>query len=208
MTRDEILSRVAERTGLSRPEEADPLVRTVLESIGERLSGPVRQALAEDLPPHLAENPPSEEPSWDFSLADLHERVSLRADVRLGQAVEYTAVICQVLAEALTPGTHHRLREALPAPVSALFTPRQRSERFEHIHHDPSRHTLAEGRPGSRHPLSEARPERAHLDSVARSDNPHEETKLSSATGLTQERQQETLATGRPVDVHDPRDGR
>ncbi|ATB31952.1 DUF2267 domain-containing protein [Melittangium boletus] len=208
MTRDEILSRVAERMGLSRQEDAEPVVRTVLESIGERLSGPMRQALAEDLPSLQAENPPSEEPSVDFPLADLHERVSLRADVRIGQAVEFTAVVCQVLAEALTPGTLHRLREALPAPVSALFTPRQRSERFEHVHHDPGRHTLAEGRPGSRHPLSEARPERAHSDSVARSDNPHEETKLSSATGLTQERQHETLATGRPAAVHDPHDER
>ncbi len=59
-----------------------------------------------------------------------------------------------------------------------------------------SRGTLAEGRPGSAHPLSEARPERAQSQSVARADNPHGDTKLSSATGLTQEREGETLATG------------
>jgi hypothetical protein len=103
-----------------------------------------------------------------------------------------------VVAEAISPATRHRLHEALPEPMGALFTPHEPRERFEHVHLDPSHHTLAEGRPGSRHPLSEARLERAHTHSVARADNPHEDTKLSSTTGLTQEREQETLATGHP----------
>jgi uncharacterized protein (DUF2267 family) len=199
MTRDDFLSRVAERAGLPCQEEAGQLVRTVLSFLGERLSGPLFQALVEDLPSALVVSPPGGEHPRGFELAELHERVSLQADVRIGRAVEYTAVACQILAEALSPGSLYRLREALPEPVSDLFTPRQQGERFEHIHLEPGRRTLAEGRPGSRHPLSEARPERAHLHSVVRADNPHEDTKLSSASGLTQEREQETLATGSPV---------
>ncbi|HVK68207.1 MAG TPA: DUF2267 domain-containing protein, partial [Polyangium sp.] len=58
--------------------------------------------------------------------------------------------------------------------------------------------TLATGRAGSQTPLSEARPERAHGESVVRAENPHGETKLSSSRGLTQEREQETLAEGEP----------
>jgi hypothetical protein len=57
-------------------------------------------------------------------------------------------------------------------------------------------HTLAEGRPGSRRPLAEARPPAGQADSVARTDNPHGDTKLSSARGLTQEREKESIATG------------
>ena len=58
--------------------------------------------------------------------------------------------------------------------------------------------TLAAARPGSHHPLSEARPDRAHRESVARADNPHGDTKLSSSPGLTQEREDDSLARGHP----------
>jgi hypothetical protein len=82
--------------------------------------------------------------------------------------------------------------------MSALLTPREPAGEFEYVHLEPGRGTLAEGRPGSHHPLSEARPERAHSHSVVRADNPHGDTKLSSAVGFTQEREQETLAAGHP----------
>ena len=55
--------------------------------------------------------------------------------------------------------------------------------------------TLSEGRPGSRKPVSEARPANHQQHSVA-DDNPHDDTKVSSATGMTQEREHETLAEG------------
>ena len=59
-------------------------------------------------------------------------------------------------------------------------------------------HRLADGRPGSAHPLSEAKASEAHAESVARTDDPHAETRLSSAKGMTQEREQESLAEGHP----------
>ena len=159
-------------------------VRAVLEVLGERLSWPVVQALAEDLPAPLAASLRGVEPHQDFNLAELHARVASRTGAPLGRAVEHTGVVCQFLAEALPPGTVHRVREALPEPISsALFTPREPVEDFEYAHLKPGRHTLAEGRPGSQHPLSEARPERAHTHSVVRTDNPHGDTKLSSARG-------------------------
>jgi uncharacterized protein (DUF2267 family) len=197
MTHEEILSHVAEHTGLTE-EDAARTVRAVLEVLGERLSWPTLQALTEDLPAPLTSGPRGILPHQDFDLGEFHARVARRTQVRLGVAVEHSAVVCQVLAKALSPGTLHRLREALPEPMSALFTPREPEEPFEHVHLDPSRRTLAEGRPGSQHPVSEAGPERAHTHSVARSDNPHGDTKLSSAIGFTQEREQETLAMGHP----------
>jgi uncharacterized protein (DUF2267 family) len=198
MTREELLSQVAERAGLAGLEEAAQTVRTVLAVICERLDWPVIQALAEELPVPLPTGSRLGGPQQGFDLAELQARVARSENVRPGFAVEHTGAVCQVVAEALSPGTLYRLRAALPEPMGALFTPREPVGHFEHAHLDPSHHTLAEGRPGSRHPLSESRPERAHAYSVARTDNPHGETKLSSATGLTQEREQETLAAGHP----------
>jgi uncharacterized protein (DUF2267 family) len=198
MTRDELLSQISEHTGLPGQQEAERTVRAVLGALSERLSWPAVQALAEDLPPPLSSSLRGGGPHQDFDLAELHSRVASREQVRLGFAVEHTAVVCQVLAEALSSGTLQRLRDALPEPIGALFTPREPGARFEHVHLDPGRRTLAEGRPGSQHPLSEARSARGHSHSVAREDNPHGDTKLSSATGLTQEREQETLAAAHP----------
>ncbi|AKJ06096.1 DUF2267 domain-containing protein [Archangium gephyra] len=198
MTHDELLSHVAEHAGLPGREEAERTVGAVLSVLGERLSWPVVQALAEDLPAPLATRLRDVSPHQDFNLAELHARVAGRTRVPLGQAVEHTGLVCQFLAETLSPGTLHRLREALPGPMSALFTPRGPVEGFEYVHLEPGRGTLAEGRPGSHHPLSEARPERAHSHSVVRADNPHGDTKLSSSIGFTQEREEETLAAGHP----------
>ncbi|NMO20103.1 DUF2267 domain-containing protein [Pyxidicoccus fallax] len=198
MTHDEFLSRVTERAGLSDTAEAARTARAVLGVVGERLGRWERRALAEDLPAPLTGMLEDGTSGQDFDLAELHARVACREHVRPGFAMEHTGIVCQVLAEALSEGTLHRLHERLPGPIAALFTPREHRERFEYIHLDPGRGTLAEGRPGSRHPLSEAHPVRAHTHSVARSDNPHEDTKLSSASGFTQEREHETLATGHP----------
>jgi uncharacterized protein (DUF2267 family) len=198
MTHDEFLSRVAEHAGFSDPEAAASTVHSVLGVVGERLRRADVEALGEDLPDRLTEALRGAVHGQDFDLAELHARVARREQVRPGFAVEHTGVVCQVLAESLSPALLHRLRDALPEPMGALFTPRESAEPFEYVHLDPSRRTLAEGRPGSRHPLSEAHPERAHSHSVARDSNPHEDTKLSSSAGLTQEREHETLATGHP----------
>ncbi|QRO00210.1 DUF2267 domain-containing protein [Archangium violaceum] len=202
MTHDELLSHVAEHAGLPGLEAAERTVRAVLEVIGERLAWPVVQSLAEDLPEPLAAGLRGVTPHQVFNLAELHARVASRLEVRLGLAMEYTGVVCQFLAETLSPGTLHQLREALPEPMSALFTPREPGEPFEYVHLDPGRRTLAEGRPGSQHPVSEFHADTAHTHSVAREDNPHEDTKLSSSSGLTQEREQETLAAGHPGPNH------
>ncbi|OJH35967.1 DUF2267 domain-containing protein [Cystobacter ferrugineus] len=198
MMNEELLSDVAEHTGQAGIQDAERTVRAVLDILGERLSWPVIEAVADDLPGSLTAGLRDGVDRQDFDLAEFQARVADRMQVPLGRAVELAGVVCQFLAEALTPGTLHRLREELPEPMGALFTPRETGERLEPVHLEPSRGTLAEGRPGSTHPLSEARPERAQSQSVARTDNPHGDSKLSSATGLTQEREGETLATGHP----------
>lgn len=126
-------------------------------------------------------------------------------------ATEQAQVAVAVLAGALSKPTLQRLSRQLPW-LAALFA---RPDALQvpvgphSLHAAPAaEHTLAAGRPGSSRPLSEARPtshrplseakpESAHAHSVARSDDPHADTKLSSASGLTQEREQESLARSR-----------
>jgi hypothetical protein len=103
------------------------------------------------------------------------------------------------IADALDAEARARVRRALALAIGALLSPRE--DGVPPPHPEPPRApapgTLATGRPGSRHPLSEARADRAHAHSVVREENPHGATKLSSAPGLTQEREGETLASGR-----------
>ncbi|MFP2930696.1 DUF2267 domain-containing protein [Pyxidicoccus sp. 3LG] len=199
MTHAEFLSRIAERAGLADSHEAARTARAVLDLVGQQLGRKALQVLAEDLPAPVMGMLGDGAHGQDFDLEELHARVAGREHVRPGFAVEHTEIVCQVLAEALSEGGLHRLRENLPGPLAALFTPRGHREQFEYVHLDPfRRHTLAEGQPGSQHPVSSARADRAHTHSVARSDDPHADTRLSSASGLTQEREHETLATGHP----------
>lgn len=195
MTHDEFLARVTERAGLSGPEESSRVVGAVLGVVGQRLGRKEVERLAEDLPTSVARMLKTDGPGQDFDVDALYERVAGREHVRPGFAMEHTGVICQVLAEALSEGALHRLHDVLPEPLAALLSPREPREHFEYVHVEGTHRTLAEGAPGHRHPLSEARSDRAQTHSVARSDNPHGDTKLSSTTGLTQERERETLAS-------------
>ncbi|MFY0582952.1 DUF2267 domain-containing protein [Cystobacter fuscus] len=158
MMNEELLSDVAEHTGQAGTQEAEHTVHMVLEVLSERLSWPVIEAVADDLPGSLTAGLREGVDRQDFDLAEFQARVADRMQVPLGRAVELTGVVCRCLAEALSPGTLHRLREELPEPMGALFSPLESGERFEPVHLEPSRGTLAEGRPGSTHPLSEAGP--------------------------------------------------
>lgn len=202
MNRDELLSHVAMHAGLPDSEAAERTVRVVLGVLGEQLSGAAARELEEELPPGLGAALREVQHDQHFGLEELEVRVAQREGVRLSFAVEHVGVVVQALARALLPAALYRLREALPDSVAALLTPPEEADSAAPVHLHPEHHTLAEGRPGSRHPLSETRPERAPSQSVLRADNPHGDTKLSSALGLTQEREEETLATGRPGRRH------
>jgi uncharacterized protein (DUF2267 family) len=197
MTHEELIQRISDRTGLDS-REAERAAFAVLSVLGERLSRRAAEELAEELPLRIGGFLFGREHGQQFGPDELHARVSAREDIRLGFAIEHTAVVCETIAEALSPGALYRLREALPEDLARLFAIHPRSPRFERTRADARRHTLAEGRPGSGRPLYAARFDRAHTHSIALADNPHADTKLSSSPGLTQEREQETLASGKP----------
>jgi uncharacterized protein (DUF2267 family) len=194
------MSRVAERAGLSAPA-AGELVKVTLQALGRQLRAAHAAALADELPPTLS--------GWlgtggngPRGLPPLLEAVARGEAGSLSFAAEHAATVCQILAENLRPEALRALTEALPDDVAALFLPREERP-FEHVRVDPSHRTLSEADSASSHPVFRSRaPDRAHSESVARSSDPHSDTKLSSARGLSQEREGQTLAEAHPRSGH------
>jgi uncharacterized protein (DUF2267 family) len=199
VTNRELLEEVIAHAGLRDAEQAERATRAVLQVLAQRLSRSEAQALADELPSALA--PALREGRFDheFDLSELYARVACLEGVTLGFAVEHTLSVCQVVAEAISADALGRIHRALPDPMAALFTPRPVTIDEALPRHAPAhRDTLAEGHPGRRGALGVAGRERAHSESVVRAENPHADTKLSSSRGVTQEREHESLATGRP----------
>jgi uncharacterized protein (DUF2267 family) len=191
----DVIAHVVLHSGLAH-EKARAATEAVLSALGTQLGRPEAEALAAELPEALAR---SVRDSRYAPETQLGARVAALEEVTLAVAVEHIASVCHALAELLPEATLERLRRGLPGDVAVLLEPPSREvAAHEHGHVAAPRHTLAEGRPGSRHPISESRPPGAQSNSVVTSDNPHGDTKLSSSRGLTQERERETLATGKP----------
>lgn len=189
--------RVAEHTGVTAAQ-ARGLAGVVLRVLGEQLTAPQAEALADELAPELAHAVRDGEHGRRRGLHALHSAVAREAGVRLSVAVERAVAVCQVLTRGLRPEALRALRFALPEELSALFEPLPPLAAPDFVHLDRTRRTLAEGEGGSRRPLYKSAADRAHTESVVHAKNPHGDTKLSSATGLTQEREGETMATARP----------
>jgi uncharacterized protein (DUF2267 family) len=183
-------------------EDADALraLRATLETLGGLLTSSEREFLADALPPHSAQIVRRAPVTAQGNLNEFMHRVAARERVRLGLAVEHAEIVCRALGETLSHAALTRLRRAVP-DMAALFEPAPELDASP-VQHTPSSDApadLAEGHPGGTHPLATADPLLlAHRHSIARSDDPHAETKLSSACGLTQEREARTLATGQP----------
>lgn len=147
----------------------------------------------------------------DLTLEQVYARAARREGVGRGVGIEHVQVVGRALAEVLSPTALGRLHANVPELAPLLSSPREPEPPSRpHVLRsaEASSSTLAAGRPGgtrplstaqpgSAHPLSTAQPDRAHGHSVARSDEPHADSKLSSARGLTQEREHESLSTAR-----------
>ena len=194
---DGFYDRVAEHTGMTSTE-AHELAGLVLREIGKQLTAAQAGALADELPPKLARALREGEHGHTRGLHALEVAVAREEDVRFPVAAEHVLAVCQVLAWGLRPEALRAVRLALPEDLAALLVHLPPTGAPERVHLDRTRRTLAEGEAGSTRPLYRSAPDRAHTQSVVRAENPHADTKLSSATGLTQERESESIATARP----------
>ena len=196
---DTILDRLAER-GLTDDVNARAVLHATLAVLGDRPVEDEARALAEVLPDELAMLVATSGYDSDFGDDELFERVSRRAHERSGRAREEAEIVLGVLGDCLAADRRHRIARGLPE-LAARLVEGDRDLGEPPPYADPQRAprvaTVASSRPGSTHPLSEAAPPSGQTHSVARNPEPHEDTKLSAAKGLTQERFDETLGTGR-----------
>jgi uncharacterized protein (DUF2267 family) len=196
----DILRRLHELGPFSDDGAAICALHATLEGVGGGLKEDERRAVAASLPADCARVLLAARATGCRGPRDLFLEISLREKVTLARAVEHAEIVCRALGEVLSPTSHDRLRHALPE-IAKLFEPHVEGSAPARPRRSPADapNDLAEGRPGGGRPLSSANPaELAHRHSIARSDDPHAETKLSSACGLTQEREDRSLATGRP----------
>ena len=128
-----------------------------------------------------------------------------RTGVASSRAVEAAQIVCGTMQRSLDPELCAELVRALPRDVGQWFSPAPRyaapAPGSGHGHHlsdgkPGATHPMSEGTPGSARPLGTAQPENRQSHSVA-TENPHGDSKVSSARGLTQEREHESLAEGR-----------
>jgi uncharacterized protein (DUF2267 family) len=212
-------TRLASRPGMTKPENfaealeqlcivgpysdiaaAERAFSSVLRVLAGALTTDERLVLAEDLPAgeaqvlrEAAELAPSDLPTMVKELASAEH-------VSAGRAREHLEVVGRALFQMLSRRGQVLVKRALPE-LAELLTSAEATEGEPSPHELPpvTFHDLAEGRQGGRHPVSSSNPSRlAHRHSVARSDDPHADSKLSSAQGLSQERDGTSLATGRP----------
>jgi uncharacterized protein (DUF2267 family) len=190
----QLLARVRELTGLRDDASARRAVQAVASVLFEQLAAHDRGWLGGFLPGAAAASAAIHRPVAE--LPEFYARVASREGAEPGYALEHAQSVCIAIAEQLDEGAARHLAKVLPDALVPLFAARERTQAPRHTWHEHThaRSTLSEGRPTSRHPLSEAAPSDAQSESVARRDNPHADTKLSSSTGTTQERERETLA--------------
>jgi uncharacterized protein (DUF2267 family) len=191
-----LVDRVMSHGGLDRAKDALRAIRATAAVLGERLPVEGKDALARALPRTLGSLVRACVAQRAFDLDDLYDRVRAREGVSEGFAREHAQAVCASLGELLPAEVKQILDAHLPPPIAELFHTREVGE--PPPHGTARAHTLASGRPGSAHPISESAPRGAQAHSVVRETNPHGETKLSSASGLTQERTGESLASSRP----------
>lgn len=203
MEYDRFLEQVAERTGLGSRATVETAVRAVTEALGALVDHAHRDEIAMHLPAPLAQMLRGAPSDADADASAFLRRVAAVEHLPPGFAVEHATAILETIGSALHPSARRQFASRLPEemrdwlePRRIAPAPRPRADETRRPAAEP--HHLANGRPGSTHPVSEAAPPRAHSESVASTSDPHADTRLSSARGMTQEREHEDLAEAEP----------
>lgn len=203
-----VLEQLLECAPFETASEARSALQATLRALRGGLTDDEAQALAQEIDAPWAAPLREGFYAGELALEEFYRQVACDGQRRLSVGAESAQIVCRVLGSVLSPTTVQRLSRHVPQLARDFEAPPapQVIQCAEHLRSAAApEHTLAAGRPGSSRPLSEARPnpgqtlsggraENAHAHSVARSDDPHADTKLSSARGLTQEREGESLA--------------
>lgn len=124
MRHDEFLKTVSEKGGPSDREQADQLVKVVLEDLGKRLKGGEASDLAAQLPEEL--KAPLTSQSETETLDDVDDflrRVAgqLGEDLGTEDALPQVRAVFSTLADSVSEGEIKDLRSQLPTGFAPLF---------------------------------------------------------------------------------------
>lgn len=122
MQYDELIARVAERTGLSEGE-AEELTYATLATLAERISGGEARDLAAQLPAPLKDAlEPAQEEAEAFSFEEFVQRVAQRSELDLAMSETAVDAVMATLREAVTPGEFDDVLSQLPKDFHQLGT--------------------------------------------------------------------------------------
>jgi hypothetical protein len=195
---DELIRHLRRLGPFNDDAAAERTLAAVLGVLGRRLLPEERTILLRRLPrqctPMLAQSGVGAEPA----LLHLVHELAQRQNVSVGNAAEHLEIVVRAIDEMAGEEARVQLVRAVPE-LAGAFEPRAPAPDLPAEPPAGGPSDLAEGIAGARHSLSSADPARlAHRHSVARADDPHGDSKLSSARGLMQERDDDSLASGRP----------
>ena len=121
MNYQQIIARVQNFTGIEDPEDADKVLRAVLQTMGERLPRTHREHMAAQLPEELKSTLAQHKNMEFLLLEEFLERVANRANVGYHKAVKYVEAIARVLREAIAPGELKDILAGFPEEYKTLF---------------------------------------------------------------------------------------
>ncbi|HVH99394.1 MAG TPA: hypothetical protein VM869_11800 [Enhygromyxa sp.] len=195
---------VQQRTGMDH-QRAAVTITAAFEAIGRALAAAAIDSVAALLPDPLAES--LRRGAASPGVGDVLVDLAVEEHVSLGVAKEQVQVVLEQLAASVDDPTRAQLASLLPEELSSWLQPWQPPPERHARAAVGREHTLASGRPGSEHPLHEAGRDRGQHDSIALTSDPHVDTRLSSTRGIASERNQSTLADGRPGSEHPVSEG-
>lgn len=122
MQYDELIARVAERTGLFEGD-AEALTRATLATLAERISGGEARDLAAQLPGPLQDALlPAKEEAEAFSFEEFVGRVAERTGREFAVAESAVDAVMATLRDAVTPGEFKDVLSQLPNDFHQLGT--------------------------------------------------------------------------------------
>jgi uncharacterized protein (DUF2267 family) len=195
----ELREKVRAHTAMASDAQLDAAIGATLGALGALVGPSHRSVLASALPETFRAAFVAARYDASAGRDAFVEAVARSEHVPEGPALEHATATLDALAQLLDPDLRGVLARELPEDVRDWLVPREEhapGPRLRQSSHPP--HHVSDGKPGSRHPVSESAPPPAQEGSVARSEEPHRDTKISSAPGPTQVREQETLADGQP----------
>ncbi len=121
MNYETILKQIRERAFLKSNEDAERLLRVVLQALADRVERGAVEPVVERLPAEAGAYFRGEETARPYQLDELFKRVSKETGADMPATVQQCQTVTAVVTEAVGHDAMRRLREQLPVSWNRLF---------------------------------------------------------------------------------------